>query len=196
MFTGLVEATGRVLELVPGDRGALIRIETSLEVARGDSLSVDGVCLTMIPCADGVLEAALSPETLERSTLGGKQPGDPLNLERALTLQTRLGGHLVQGHVDGRGKLVSKDAAGEFSVYRWSFPRESADLIIDKGSIAVDGVSLTVIEPDDETFGAALIPETLRATKLGRSQVGEEVNIELDMMAKYARHLFSRYLER
>lgn len=194
MFTGLVEDAGRVASLTEIEGGAFLRIETRLEVERGDSVSVNGVCLTLIPCSVGILEAALSSETLSRTTLGELGEGSLVNLERALAIGDRLGGHLVQGHVDGVGQLLSIEPSGDFATYRWSLPDGCADLVIEKGSIAVDGISLTVIEPAEDSFGVALIPETLERTNLRDSRVGDRVNLELDMMAKYARSLVMRYL--
>ena len=113
---------------------------------------------------------------------------------RALAVGDRLGGHIVQGHVDATGTLVSVAAEGEFAVYRWSFPLNEADLVVGKGSIAVDGVSLTIVDPDGSSFGAALIPETLRRTNLGQARVGDRMNLEFDMLAKYVRNLVAPYL--
>jgi riboflavin synthase len=163
--------------------------------ARGESLAVNGVCLTVMPERDGALTMDLSDETLARTTFGSMAEGSTVNLERALAIGDRLGGHIVQGHVDTTGTLASIATEGEFAVYRWTFPPEFAPLVVSKGSIAVDGVSLTIVEPDATSFGAALIPETLRRTNLGSSRTGDGVNLEFDMIAKYVRNLVLPYLQ-
>ncbi len=197
MFTGIIEKTGIIESLdINHAGGAKLRLRAELgDAARGDSVAVNGVCLTMLPAGDGRYDADLSPETLQRTTIGSLTEGSIVNLEQSLALGARLGGHLVQGHVDATGQLLSIDRQGEFAVFRWSYPTDLADLVVDKGSIAVDGISLTIVEPDTGSFSVAVIPETLERTNLGRSTVGEGVNLEFDIMAKYARHLFSRYLE-
>jgi riboflavin synthase len=161
---------------------------------RGESLAVNGVCLTVLPEEDGALVADLSDETLARTTLGALGTGIPVNVERALALGDRMGGHLVQGHVDTVGTLLSIATEGEFAVYRWSMPAEYGPLVIPKGSITVDGVSLTVVDPDAASFGAALIPETLRRTNLGNARIGDRVNLEFDMIAKHVHRLVAPYL--
>jgi riboflavin synthase len=198
MFTGIIHHTGIIESLDNFESGARLRFRTTDETpfVRGESLAVNGVCFTVLPDDDGVLVADVSNETLVRTTLGSLTNGARVNIERAMSLSDRLGGHLVQGHVDCVGKLLSMKAEGEFAVYRWSVPAEYADLVVDKGSIAVDGVSLTVVEPDGTSFGAALIPETLRRTNLGNAVVGDRVNLELDMIAKYVRSLVAPYLAR
>lgn len=197
MFTGIIEQTGIIESLDLNDAGgARLRLRAELgDAARGDSVAVNGVCLTMLPAGHGLYDADLSPETLERTTIGSLTSGAVVNLEQSLALGARLGGHLVQGHVDATGRLLSIDRQGDFAVFRWSYPSSLADLVVDKGSIAVDGISLTIVDPDSESFSVAVIPETLERTNLGRSAVGDGVNLEFDIMAKYARHLFLRYLE-
>jgi len=196
MFTGIIlhSATIDVLETL--EDGARLRLRTTFEepFVRGESLAVNGVCLTVLPQDDGSLLTDVSKETLSKTTLGALTKGARVNVERALTLADRLGGHIVQGHVDCVGTLVSIATEGDFAVYRWSFPREFADLVVSKGSIAVDGISLTIVDPDGSTFGAALIPETLRRTTLGAARAGDRVNLEFDMMAKYVRNLVAPYL--
>jgi riboflavin synthase len=196
MFTGIIHHTGVVESLQRFDSGARLRLRTTDEepFVRGESLAVNGVCLTVLPEADGSLITDISNETLSRTTLGRLRGGDHVNVERALALGDRLGGHMVQGHVDTTGALLSIATEGEFAVYRWSFPAHYADLVVSKGSIAVDGVSLTIVEPEAATFGAALIPETLRKTNLGAARVGDGVNLEFDMVAKYIRQLAAAYL--
>lgn len=195
MFTGIIHHTGVVDAFERLPNGARIRLRTTdpEPFTRGESLAVNGVCLTMLP-DDGTLIADVSDETLSLTTLGSLTAGQRVNVERALALGDRLGGHLVQGHVDGTGSLLSIETEGEFAVYRWSYPRQFADLVVSKGSIAVDGVSLTVVEPEAESFGAALIPETLRRTNLGDAKPGEAVNLEFDMVAKHIRNLVAPYV--
>jgi riboflavin synthase len=198
MFTGIINHSGIIETLEQIESGARLRLRTTDEApfTRGESLAVNGVCLTVLPQDDGSLFTDVSNETLARTTLGALASGAKVNVERAMALGDRLGGHLVQGHVDCVGALLSIKAEGEFAVYRWSVPREYAELIVDKGSIAVDGVSLTVVEPDGASFGAALIPETLRRTNLGDAAVGDRVNLEMDMIAKYVRSLVAPYVAR
>jgi len=197
MFTGIINYTGIIDSLEALASGARLRLRTTDETpfVRGESLAVNGVCLTVLP-DDDVLVADVSNETLARTTLGSLTSGVRVNVERAMSLGDRLGGHLVQGHVDCVGELLSAKTEGEFAVYRWSVPEEYAELVVDKGSIAIDGISLTVIEPDGVSFGAALIPETLRRTNLGAAVIGDRVNLELDMIAKYVRSLVAPYLAR
>jgi len=197
MFTGIIHHTGIIDSLDHFESGARLRFRTSDETpfVRGESVAVNGVCLTVLP-EDGLLVTDVSNETLARTTLGSLTRGTRVNIERAMSLGDRLGGHLVQGHVDCVGTLLSQKSEGEFAVYRWSVPAEYAELVVDKGSIAIDGVSLTVVEPDGASFGAALIPETLRRTNLGESIAGNRVNLELDMIAKYVRSLVAPYLAR
>ncbi len=196
MFTGIIHHIGTIDSLERLPSGARMRIRTTdpEPFARGESLAVNGVCLTVLPESDGTLVADLSDETLARTTLGALGSGGRVNVERALALGDRMGGHIVQGHVDSVGALASIASEGEFAVYRWSFPAEFAELVVSKGSIAVDGVSLTVVDPDGTSFGAALIPETLRRTNLGAMRIGETVNLEFDMIAKYVRNLAKPYL--
>jgi len=196
MFTGIIMNNGTIESLERLDHGARLRIRATFDepLDRGESVAVNGVCLTVIPQRSGALLTEVSNETLSRTTLGALAADTRVNLERALALGDRLGGHMVQGHVDTVGALVSITTEGEFAVYRWSYPSEYAELVVNKGSIAVDGVSLTVVEPDGATFGAALIPETLRRTNLGTANLGDRVNLEFDMIAKYVRSLAAPYL--
>ena len=195
MFTGIINHSATIESFERLAHGARMRLRTTdpEPFARGESLAINGVCLTVMPQEDGSLLTDLSDETLARTTLGSLGTGTRLNVERALALGDRLGGHIVQGHVDGVGTLISTATEGEFAVYRWSFAEEFAELVVSKGSIAVDGVSLTVVEPDGSSFGAALIPETLRRTNLGTSNIGDKVNLEFDMIAKYIRSLVAPY---
>jgi riboflavin synthase len=195
MFTGIIHHTGVVDAFEKLPSGARIRLRTTdpEPFVRGESLAVNGVCLTMLP-SGGSLVADVSDETLSLTTLGSLTSGQLVNVERALAVGDRLGGHFVQGHVDGVGTLLSIATEGDFAVYRWSYPREFAELVVSKGSIAVDGVSLTVVEPDGESFGAALIPETLLRTNLGETRAGTAVNLEFDIVAKHIRNLVAPYL--
>jgi riboflavin synthase len=195
MFTGIIQHSGTIERLDRHASGATMRLRTTdpEPFARGESVAVNGVCLTVRPEGDALL-ADLSDETLRLTTLGALTPNAPLNIERALAVGDRLGGHIVQGHVDAVGTLASITSEGEFAVYRWTFPPEFAQLVVNKGSIAVDGVSLTIVEPDGTSFGAALIPETLRRTNLGTMRAGEAVNLEFDVIAKHVRRLVAPYL--
>lgn len=196
MFTGIILHTGTIQSYDRLPNGARMRIRTTdpEPFTRGESLAVNGVCLTVLPESDGSLVADLSDETLSRTTLGTFGADANVNVERALALGDRMGGHMVQGHVDCVGALVSITHQGEFAVYRWSHPAEYAGLIVAKGSIAVDGVSLTIVDPEPGSFGAALIPETLRRTNLGTARLGDPVNLELDMIAKYVQTFVRPYL--
>jgi riboflavin synthase len=198
MFTGIILHHGTIESYERLANGARLRIRTTdpEPFVRGESLAVNGVCLTVLPDDDGALIADLSDETLSHTTLGALTSGAQVNVERALAVGDRLGGHMVQGHVDTVGALVSIATEGDFAVHRWSYPAEYSDLIVSKGSIAVDGVSLTIVDPDAGSFGAALIPETLRRTSLGMAHVGDGVNLEFDMVAKYVRNLVLPYLAR
>ena len=198
MFTGIINHSGVIESLERLDAGARLRLRTTdpEPFARGESLAVNGVCLTVLPDADGALVTDVSNETLSRTTLGRLITGWRVNVERALALGDRLGGHIVQGHVDTVGTLLSIRHEGDFAVYRWSYPLEYAELVVNKGSIAVDGVSLTIVDPDPTSFGAALIPETLRRTSLGTSGIGDRVNLEFDMVAKYVRNLVAPYVSK
>jgi|SRR5947209_4710015 len=195
MFTGIIHHTGVIDSFERLPNGARVRLRTSdpEPFVRGESLAVNGVCLTMVP-EEGFLVADVSDETLSLTTLGSLTSGVRVNVERALALGDRLGGHLVQGHVDGTGSLLSIEMEGEFAVYRWSYPRQFTELVVSKGSIAVDGVSLTVVDPEADSFGAALIPETLSRTNLGEAKPGEAVNLEFDMIAKHIRNLVAPYV--
>ena|SRR5437016_1762551 len=196
MFTGIILTSGVIESYERLEAGARLRIRSSDDApfARGESLAVNGVCLTVLPQQSGSVVTDLSDETLSRTTLGSLGAGARVNLERALAVGDRLGGHFVQGHVDGVGALVSIEHEGEFALYRWSYPPQYAELLVNKGSIAVDGISLTVVDPDASSFGAALIPETLRRTNLGDARLGDAVNLEFDMIAKVVRTLVAPYL--
>jgi riboflavin synthase len=189
MFTGIVEELGELVSWsdTAGDsaqvgvRGPLV----TGDAAPGDSIAVNGVCLTVVDVADGVFTADVMGETLKRSALGATRVGDRVNLERAATLATRLGGHLVQGHVDGVASIVAREPAAEWETVRFSLPAELARYVVEKGSITVDGISLTVAGVGPDTFEVGLIPTTLALTTLGHKEVGDPVNLEVDVIAKY-----------
>lgn len=197
MFTGIIEHLGSIEAIERNTNGAriIVRVPQFDErLARGESIAVNGVCLTALPDAETSFAADLSNETLRLTTLGALTSGSRVNLERALRASDRLSGHIVQGHVDAVGTLISVATEGAFAVYRWSYPVEFAELIVPKGSIAVDGISLTVVEPDAGSFAVALIPETLQRTNLSEARIGMSVNLEFDVMAKYARQMLAPYL--
>lgn len=197
MFTGLIRELGTVLTIGRSSEGARLEIrrpEGVEPLERGESVAVNGVCLTALPLDERTFAADLSPETLRLTTFGTFEQGMMVNLERALAFGERLGGHLVQGHVDGTGNLVSIERQGTFAVFRWSYPERFAPLVVEKGSIAVDGISLTIVAPDAAGFAAALVPETLEKTTLGAARVGHPSNLEFDLMAKYAQSLMAHYL--
>ncbi|SDR10003.1 riboflavin synthase [Thermostaphylospora chromogena] len=192
MFTGIVEELGRVVEVEPLPEAARLSISGPLvtsDAAHGDSIAVNGVCLTVVTVEDGVFTVDVIKETLDRSALGALRPGSPVNLERAVRADQRLGGHIVQGHVDGTGVLLSRSPAEHWDVIRVSLPRDLSRYVVEKGSIAVDGVSLTVAAVDDESFSIGLIPTTLQKTTLGNKEPGEPVNLEVDVIAKYVEKL-------
>jgi riboflavin synthase len=194
MFTGIVEELGTVeaLERQSDAVRLTVRATTVLEdAAPGDSISVNGCCLTVVSTGstDGVTAdtwtADVMAETLAKTGLGSLVPGEPVNLERAVTAGTRLGGHLVQGHVDAVGHVVRREPGEHWDVVTVSMPRELAPYLVDKGSITVDGVSLTVVEAHEDRFTVSLIPETLRRTTLGIREPWQAVNLEVDVIGKY-----------
>jgi riboflavin synthase len=191
MFTGLVTDTGTVRAVEREPAGARLEVETALagELSEGDSIAVNGVCLTAVTVAGGVFRADVMAETLRRSSLGPLEPGDAVNLELPLRPEDRLGGHFVQGHVDGTGTVDSVTIDGFASVVRIAAEPGLLRYVVEKGSIAVDGVSLTVAELDDEGFTVSLIPETLDRTTLGAAVPGRVVNLEVDVLAKYVEKL-------
>ncbi len=188
MFTGLVEEIGRVLAVRRGADSARLRIaagKVMQDMAVGDSIAVNGVCLTVTSFDNTSFSADVMAETLSKTNLGKLQPGDRVNLERALRLGDRLGGHLVSGHIDGVGEIVRKETRDIATLVTISAPREVMRYIIKKGSVAVDGTSLTVVDHDESTFVVSLIPHTARATVLGEKKTGASVNLEGDMIGKY-----------
>ena len=203
MFTGIVEELGRVVRLETVEDSARLTVEAptvTQDVDLGDSVSVNGCCLTVTAVHGSTFTADLMAETLTRTTLGSQAPGDPVNLERALRASDRLGGHIVQGHVDATAEVLNHHRGEHWDLLRIGLPQEIARYVAVKGSVALDGVSLTVVDVVDAsdivpvpTAGASLsvglIPETLRRTTLGTRRPGERVNLEVDVLAKYAERL-------
>lgn len=192
MFTGIVEELGKVTGLEPLNDAMRISITGPLVVSDskiGDSISVNGVCLTVTTKTADSFTADVMQETLNRSTLGSLTSGDPVNLERPVTLATRLGGHMVQGHVDGMGEITNREISENWEVVSIKPPKDLLKYIVEKGSITVDGTSLTVASVNNEVFTVSLIPETLAKTTLGIRAVGDKVNLEVDVMAKYVEKL-------
>jgi riboflavin synthase len=194
MFTGLVIDRGEVAEVARSSAGARLRIRTGLseELRPGDSVAINGVCLTATQVDGGWFEAEAVNETLQRSSLGALQSGAPVNLELPLRLGDRLGGHLVQGHVDGLGRLAGMEDDGIARRMRIEADAEILRYVVEKGSIAVDGVSLTVVDVDSASFTVSLIPETLERTNLGTAEIGTMVNLEVDVLAKYVEKAVGR----
>jgi riboflavin synthase len=195
MFTGIVREVGRVLELEGGDDGRRLDIEapqTAASTAQGDSVSISGVCLTAEEINAGTMRFHAVPETLLRTTLGGVGPGDAVNVEPALRAGEPLGGHLVQGHVDAVGRVELVEREGEGLRVAIAAPRDVLRYCVEKGSITVDGVSLTVAALAGDTFQIALVPHTLAATTLGEVAPERPVNLEVDVLAKYVERLLAR----
>ena len=203
MFTGIVEELGRIVRLETVEDSARLTVEAptvTQDVNLGDSVSVNGCCLTVTAVQGSTFTADLMAETLTRTTLGSQAPGDPVNLERALRASDRLGGHIVQGHVDATAEVLDHHRGEHWDLLRISLPQEIARYVAVKGSVALDGVSLTVVDVVDApnaspvpgagaSLSVGLIPETLRRTTLGTRRPGERVNLEVDVLAKYAERL-------
>jgi riboflavin synthase len=202
MFTGIVEELGEIAELT--DLGSAARIAVrgktvTIDARHGDSISVNGVCLTVVDVDGDIFTADVMAETLDRSSLGALAPGDPVNLERAALVSSRLGGHIVQGHVDGVGTIVAREAAEHWEVVTFTLPAALERYVVEKGSITIDGVSLTVAAVGSSpagvspvggiTFSVSLIPTTLALTTLGHKGIGAPVNLEVDVIAKYVEKL-------
>jgi riboflavin synthase len=194
MFTGIIAATGEVVKVEPGpdDRRIWIRSELLADCAVGASVAVDGVCLTVTELDADVCRFDVSAESLVRSTLGVKAAGDRVNLERPLRAGDELGGHIVQGHVDGVGEVLRAEREGEGFRIAIEVPSELGRYIVEKGSVTVDGVSLTATNVRDDVFEVALVPHTLEVTTFGEIDAGRRVNIEVDVLAKYAERLHGR----
>lgn len=199
MFTGIVEEIGRITAVEPSGDGVRVTVrgpKAVSDAAHGDSISVSGVCLTVVDQGDDWFTADVMRQTLDMSTLAGIAPGRPVNLERATAAHGRLGGHIVQGHIDGTGEVLEVRPGAQWRVLRISLPAALAPLVVDKGSIAVDGVSLTVsaASPAGDPapwFEVSLIPETLAATTLGERAPGDRVNLETDILARHVQRLLA-----
>jgi len=196
VFTGIVEGKGVVRAARPGRDSVRLRIEATCDIAGirvGDSIAVNGTCLTVTECTGDVFDADVTLETLARTTLGGLRPGDVVNLERPVAVGDRLGGHVMQGHVDGVGRVVRRDPQGDAGWLEVDAPPSVARYIVEKGSVAVDGVSLTVAQREGNRFTVCLIPHTISATTLGHLEAGAGVNLEADILAKYVERLLGPY---
>jgi riboflavin synthase len=188
MFTGLVETMGKVVGLIDDPPGKRLRIDCGIVAdgaAIGDSICINGCCLTVVAIESQVLDFEAGEETLSRTNLGRLEVGSPVNLERSLAVGDRLGGHYVTGHVDCVGTLVDRKDDPPWAHLRFQMASRLASQVAAKGSIAVDGISLTVVDADNDTFSVALIPHTLEVTTLGNRKVGDQVNLETDVLAKY-----------
>jgi riboflavin synthase len=195
MFTGIIEEVGFVTRRSAANLSIRARLLLD-SLSPGDSVAVDGACLTVVAADDQGFVVQTSPETLARSTLSLLRVGNPVNLERAVRADGRLGGHFVLGHVDGMGSLLSVQLQGEFSRWRFQAPPEVSRYLIPKGSIAVDGISLTIVDPESDAFEVAIIPTTLERTALGRKRPGDRVNLEADMIGKHIYHYLAGISER
>lgn len=197
MFTGIVEGTGVVRSAHPGPDSLTLRIDAEYDIsgiASGDSIAVNGTCLTVTEVKGSAFHVDVTVETLARTTAGGLRPGDVVNLERPVAVGDRLGGHIVQGHVDGVGRVVGLTPQGNASWLEIEAPASVARYIVEKGSITVDGVSLTVAQRTDRRFTVCLIPHTMSVTTLGRLEAGAAVNLEVDILAKYIEQLLRPYV--
>ena len=194
MFTGLVEDVGRVESLITNDQSAVLTVQSGLPIsaiALGASIAVNGACLTVVQKGKKSFAFDVSPETLERTSLATSKPGTLLNLERSMRLEDRLGGHLVTGHIDGVGVVRSIEKKGDFTFFSFRIAQRLGSLLVSKGSVAVDGISLTVNACSLREFNVAVIPFTLQHTNLRARRVGDKVNIETDLIGKYV-HKFTR----
>ena len=196
MFTGLIETQGIVTRVDRVGGGAQMEIyapEFGRDMALGDSVAVDGACLTIANFARGAFVADVSDETLTKTTLGTARQGTKVNLERALRLSDRLGGHMVTGHIEGMGRLLLRHPAGNSTVYQFQVPPSLMEYIVAKGSVAIDGISLTVAQIRGESFAAAVVPHTEEVTTLKDKAIGSAVNVEVDVMAKYVKRFVDLY---
>jgi riboflavin synthase len=192
VFTGIVEELGEIIAVEPQADAARLRIRGPLvtgDAVHGASIAVNGVCLTVVELGDGEFTADVMQETLDRSSLGALAAGSRVNLERPVTLEARLGGHLVQGHVDGTGEILERIPSEHWEVVRISLPDDLGRYVVEKGSITVDGISLTVVEAARDWFSVSLIPTTLELTTLGTRKAGDRVNLEVDVVAKYVERM-------
>ena len=188
MFTGLVECMGTVVDIADESPGVRLRIDAGLvadDAVLGASIAINGCCLTVVAVEDSILDFEAGSETLSRTNLGSLEIGNNVNLERSLKVGDRLGGHYVTGHIDTTGTVSERMDNKDWSTIWFNLPRSWAKLLVEKGSVAVDGVSLTVVDVESERFSVALIPHTLEVTTLGHQQTGDVVNLETDLLAKY-----------
>jgi riboflavin synthase len=195
MFTGLIEDVGRVASLVLNKQSAVLTVESSLAlrgIPLGASIAVNGACLTVVQKGKGTVAFDVSPETLERTSLATVEPGTLLNLERSMRLEDRLGGHLVTGHIDGVGSVHSVEKKGDFTFFSLRLAQRLGSLLVSKGSVAVDGISLTVNRCSARGFSVAIIPFTMQNTNLRARRVGDKVNVETDLIGKYVRHFVNQ----
>ena len=195
MFTGLIEDIGTINEVRITSDHAVLMVSTSLpmeELSLGESIAVNGVCLTVTSYGDGAFSADVSPETMKRSSLGQLSRGAPVNLERALRLSDRLGGHLVTGHVDGLAMITERRQSGNAWLFRFQVEPSLAAVMIEKGSVAIDGISLTVNDVSENSFSLTIIPHTLEMTTLKGLKVGDEVNVETDLIGKYVARFMTK----
>ena len=194
MFTGIVEELGEIVAVERGAESAVVTVRGPLvtgDAARGASIAVNGVCLTVVEHDRETFSVDVMAETLNRSCLGSLQAGALVNLERAMTASARFGGHIVQGHVDGTARILARRPGDRWEVVQLTLPPELSRYVVEKGSITVDGVSLTVSDVTDDTFSVSLIPTTLELTTLGHKGVGDDVNLEVDVIAKYVERLLT-----
>ncbi|MDM4016785.1 riboflavin synthase [Roseiconus lacunae] len=188
MFTGLVETMGSIVELIDAPPGKRLRVDSELiaaDASLGDSICINGCCLTVVAIDGTVLDFEAGEETLSRTNLGQLGAGGNVNLERSLAVGARMGGHYVSGHVDTLGELIERVEDPPWATLRFRLPTKYASQVAAKGSIAIDGISLTVVDADQSSFSVALIPHTLAVTTLGQRKVGDQVNLETDLLAKY-----------
>jgi len=196
MFTGLIETQGVVTHVQKASGGAQIQIyapEFGRDMALGDSIAVDGACLTVAQFQRGAFVADVSDETLSKTTLGSLHQSSKVNLERAMRLSDRMGGHMVTGHIEGVGRLLLRHPAGNSTIYQFQVPPSLMEYVVPKGSIAVDGISLTVAQIRGESFAASVVPHTESITTLKDKPIGAPVNIEVDVMAKYVKRFVDLY---
>jgi riboflavin synthase len=194
MFTGIVEELGEIVTIERGAESAVLRVRGPLvtsDATPGSSIAVNGVCLTVVEHDGQSFSVDVMAETLKRSSLGSLRAGSKVNLERAMAASTRFGGHIVQGHVDGTAQVLARRPGDNWEVVQFTLPPEVSRYVVEKGSITVDGVSLTVSEISDDTFSVSLIPTTLELTTLGYKAVGDPVNLEVDVIAKYVERLLT-----
>jgi riboflavin synthase len=193
MFTGIVEELGEIEGIESAPDSVVLSVRGPLvtqDAVHGASIAVNGVCLTVVDVKDEVFTADVMRETLDKSSLGALEPGSRVNLERPVRLSDRLGGHLVQGHVDGVGTIISREPGERWDVVTFALPAHLSRYLVDKGSVTIDGISLTVVEAGEDRFSVALIPTTLALTTLGHKKPGDPVNLEVDVIAKYVERMF------